>query len=449
MKKKTCKHAAKAAIVSLGTLALAACGSGSAENPPASPNTSSGGASSRNATPPKEVKLKIGLPGGYDVTNKAIVDGFIAKFPHIKTEIQEAPWGSFTTKITAEIAGGTAPDIWFQENAVILGYGKRGVAEDLSAYIDRDLNESDYIAGLFTAKTPEGRVYGIPHGINPVALAFNKQIFTDANVPFPTDDWTYADLIETARKLTKDTNGDGKTDQYGFSASQSITQGWYPWVRSHGGQALDDTLTKAMFAEPKSVKGIAAWANLVKEGVSPADDYLKVAGGDWKVFGSGEAAMFFMQYSLQVLLKNNFEALDYDTVMMPKGTDGKRIVPMVTNSWLIFSKAKRESKEAAWEFLKYYLSEEVQNILAASGASIPVHKNAMTKLDETANPKNKKAFSDGIAQSGVTTDENASWQEWRTAAQPVFAEIYTQKVSPEEGMKQIQQKVQDVLDQNR
>ncbi|MFB9753642.1 extracellular solute-binding protein [Paenibacillus hodogayensis] len=79
--------------------------------------------------------LKIGLPGAYDVTKKEIIDGFAAKFPNIKVEVQDAPWGDFVTKIATQIAGGMTPDVWLQENAVILGYGKRGVAEDLSSYI--------------------------------------------------------------------------------------------------------------------------------------------------------------------------------------------------------------------------------------------------------------------------------------------------------------------------
>ncbi|MBP1994513.1 ABC transporter substrate-binding protein [Paenibacillus eucommiae] len=427
-------------------LSLAACGK--SEN--GSPSSSPAGTKAPDASaPPKEMKLKIGLPGAYDVTKKEIIDGFIAKYPNIKTEVVEAPWGDFTTKITTEIAGGTAPDIWFQENAVILGYGSRGIAEDLTPYISKDLKDDEYISGLFAAKASDGKVYGIPHGINPVALAYNKKMFTDANIPVPTDDWTYADMLDAAKKLTKDTNQDGKTDQYGFAASQGITQGWYPWTRSHGGQVLDESKTKAMFTEPKSIEGVQAWADLVKDGISPDADFLKLAGGDWKAFGAGQAAMFFMQYSTQVLINKEFAALDYDTVMMPKGADGTRIVPMVTNSWLIFSKAKPESKEAAWEFLKYYLSEEAQTILAQSGSSIPVQKNAITKLDTNVNPKNKKAFSEGIAEAGVTTDENPSWQEWRLAAQPFYTDMFTQKISVQEGMKEIQQKVQSVLDQNK
>jgi multiple sugar transport system substrate-binding protein len=80
---------------------------------------------------PKPVTLTIGLPGGYDVTSKEIIDGFKTAYPHITLVIDEAPWGDFTKKITTQIAGGNAPDIWFQENAAVLGYGDMGAAEDL------------------------------------------------------------------------------------------------------------------------------------------------------------------------------------------------------------------------------------------------------------------------------------------------------------------------------
>ncbi|WJH34693.1 sugar ABC transporter substrate-binding protein [Paenibacillus sp. CC-CFT747] len=270
------KKSLMTAAASLLVVSLTACSTGKTGESPTNPAASGTPQASKA---PKEMKLKIGLPGSYDVTKKEIIDGFIAKFPNIKTEIVEAPWGDFTTKITTEIAGGTAPDVWFQENAVILGYGSRGVAEDLTPYIKKDIKDADYISGLYAAKASNGKVYGIPHGINPVALAYNKKMFTDAGVPLPTDNWTYQDMIDTAKKLTKDTNGDGKPDQYGFAASAAITQGWYPWARSQGGQVLDEAKTKAMFTDPKTIAGIKAWADLVKTGISPDADFLKVAGG--------------------------------------------------------------------------------------------------------------------------------------------------------------------------
>ena len=95
------------------------------------------------------------------MTSKEIIDGFIASHP-TSTLKSKKRLGDFTSKIATQIAGNTMPDVWFQENATILSYGERGVAEDLSSYIEADLKADEYIDGLFSAKTPEGKIWGVP-----------------------------------------------------------------------------------------------------------------------------------------------------------------------------------------------------------------------------------------------------------------------------------------------
>ncbi len=414
----------------------------SASNDPANSNTEG---------VKEEVTLEIGLPGGYDVTAKEIIDGFTEEHPHINLKITEAPWGEYTQQIVTKIAGDTAPDLWFQENAVVLGYGERGVAEELTPYIenDADLNEDDYIDALFTTSTPDGEIYGIPHGINPIALGYNKKMFEDAGVDYPTDDWTYDDMIEAAKELTRDTDGDGKIDIYGFDLSWNITQGWYPWIRAGGGHILDETLTKARLTEPETIEAVKTWSSLMNDlKVSPTPEYKEASGGD--TFANDIAAMSFLQYSQQINLNENFPDLDYDTVKIPKAFNGEdRYVTMVVNSWVMYSRSDQEVKDAAWEFLKYYLSEESQMILAESYSTLPIKKTALEEVDKLTEtkPSNKKAFTEGIAESGVTSDENPTWNEWRGAAQTGFTDIITEVLTPEEALKEMEGKIQAILDE--
>ncbi|GAA3408049.1 ABC transporter substrate-binding protein [Paenibacillus hodogayensis] len=431
------------ALVPLIALSLSACGGNETSGKTGQEGKSAG------TSAPKEVTLKIGLPGAYDITKKEIIDGFQAKYPHIKLKIDESPWSDFSQKITAQVAAGNPPDVWFQENAVILGYGKRGAAENLAPYIKRDLKQDDYNKGLFAAQTADGSVWGVPHGLNPATLVYNKKLFADNGIPAPTNNWTYQDMLDAAKKLTKDTNGDGKTDFYGFNVASSITVGWFPWSKIYGGGILDETKTKAIVTDPKTIQGLDKWVSVVKEGISPTEDILKAGGGEAQMFGSGKIAMLFSQYSNQLIYAKNYPDLDYDAAPMPKGMDGKRVVPLVTNSWVVYSRASQEVKDAAWQFLQYYLSDEAQETLAKSGNALPVKKSAEAKLDPTTRPQNKKAYADGVAEAGTTTDENPSWQEWRLAAQPIFTEIYQQRKTPEQGAKEIQEKIQAVLDKNK
>lgn len=431
--------------------ALAGCSSSEKKND----TTPTGQTDQQTAEGPTEapapVTLKLGLPGGYDVTSKEIIEGFKTAYPNITLVIDEAPWGDFTKKITTQIAGGNAPDIWFQENAAVLGYGAMGAAEDLTPFIARDLNTEEYSSALFSAKDGD-KVWGAPHGGNPIALAYNKDLFDAAGVPYPTDSWTYDDMINAAKTLTKDNNGDGKTDVYGLITGFGITDGWFPWIKSGGGQALDETKTNAVFNDDKSLKGITEWFNTVNTyKISPSRAAMNELGGTAQMFGNGMGAMMFLQYSQGATVLNvNFPDLNYDTVKIPSGFDGSpRVVPNIGNSWIIYSKAKAENKEAAWTFLKYYLSYEAQKLVAASGATLPVNNQALAELDNTGSkPLNKKAYTEGVDEAGVTLDENKCWNEWRTAAQPIFDDIIDGNTDAAAGLKDIHDKVQKVLDEN-
>lgn len=438
------------------SLVFTACSSnngGSGNSPAASPSNASPQASESSAPPSseptKQLSLTIGLPGSYDVTKKEIIDQFIATHPHITVKVEDAPWGDFVSKIATQIAGNSTPDVWFQENATILGYGKRGVAEDLGPYIERDLNASDYIDALFSARTSEGQVWGVPHGINAVALAYNKSAFAAANVDLPTDDWTFADLIEASKKLTIKEGKD--TKQFGYIGNTSIATGWFPWIKQAGGLVLDDTKTKSMLDDPKTLEGLKQLRQGIEEGYFTNNDFVKANGTEMDVFATGKAAMYLMQYSQQVGMNASFPDADWDVVKVPKAVDGNRYVPMVTNSWLISSRASDDSKEAAWQFLKFYLGDEAQKIVAESGASIPVKKSAYEVFGtSTTKPLNKNGFIEGVSEGGVTTDENASWAEWRLLVQQEVNDAVVQGTkSVEDALTAAHKSVQQVLDENQ
>lgn len=426
----TKKHVYGSLLVAL-SISLTACG-----------GSSGGGSSEGGSAGGDTVTLKIGLPGSYDVTRKEIIDGFQEAHPNIKLQIEESPWGEFKQKITPQIAANNAPDLWFVENADVLGYGARGISEDLAPYIKRDLQADDYIDALFAAQDEDGKVWGVPHGLNVTSLLYNKELFDEAGVPYPTEEWTYEDMIAAAEQISQE------TDAFGIALDYSIANGWYPWSKIYGGGILDEAKTSAIVTDPKTIQGLETWIGLMEDGIAPKDSEMRAGGGGMQMFGTGQTAMIFLQYSTLTDINNNYPDLDYDAALMPVGFDGNRVVPYVTNTWTIFSKAKPEAKEAAWEFLKYYLSDESQKLLAESGAALPVKESAEDQLDASVKPENRNVFSQGVKEAGMTTDENNTWADWRSAAQPIFTEIYQFAKTPEQGAAEIQKKIQDVLDSN-
>lgn len=397
----------------------------------------------------RQVTLKLGIPEGASLTPQEIVDNFKRDNPNITLVTDETPWADFKTKLQTQIAGGNPPDVFFTDGGLTATLGAKGAAMDLSDFIQDELDDSQYSSMLYAAKDAEGHIWGVPHGVNPIAIAYNKAMFDEAQIPYPTEDWTFDQLFEIAEKLTRDTDGDGQTDIYGLLTDVRITQGWLPFITAAGGAPLDSTMTKANFDDPKTIEGLNKWYSAIHElGITPPRAWLESFGGYWQAFVAGKAAMFIMQASNATNIKQAASDLDYDVAMMPTGWDGQKHVCYVANHWVVFSRATDDAKTAALKWVKHYLGEESQSIYAQTcPAGYPIQNKALEIVASAElSPKNKSAFINGMDQHGVSLFENPTWNEWVTETNKIMLDLYDGKIDPETAAKQTQEKVQSILD---
>jgi len=161
-----------------------------------------------------------------------------------------------------------------------------GVLLDLMPFIKKEREENPYFAAQWEDFLPKliepfyykGGLYGFPRDWNDAIIFYNKKLFDEVGLVYPEKNWRIDEFLQIAKKLTKDIDGDGKIDQYGYL----LTGDWFdsitPWIYTFGGKILDDKWEKCMLAEPQSVNSIQFMADLVnKYKVSPRPEL--VAGG--------------------------------------------------------------------------------------------------------------------------------------------------------------------------
>ena len=90
-----------------------------------------------------------------------------------------------------------------------------------------------------------GDLYAMPYAFVMSVLHYNKDMFDAAGVAYPTDDWTWDELLEAAKALTKDFDGDGKIDQWGlyFKPDYYVLDAM---IYAFGGRVLSEDLTQVM-----------------------------------------------------------------------------------------------------------------------------------------------------------------------------------------------------------
>lgn len=407
------------------------------------------GCEKKNENADGTLTLKVGMPSGKDITAWEIVENFQKDHPEIKLDIDETPWSEFKQKVKLQTSSGNAPALFISDSGHIATMGAMGNALDLSERVKNDLDVSQYSKTLFAGSDADGKLWGIPHGINSLAVYYNKTLFDEAGLSYPSEEWTFDDMTDIAKKLTRDTDGDGTIDQYGIMYGTNISSGWLPFVLAAGGAPLDETRTKSMFDDEKTIQGLKDFIAPRTQNIT-GDAEWAAANGGTAAFYRGKVGMYIaLQSTTAVIETNKPEGFSYDVQIMPYGKSGNRPCVYVPNLWVINAQATEAEQDAAWTFIKYFLNDDSQKILADTLLDgVPVKNSALEYLaSKETTPENMKAFYAGIDEYGSTMFENGTFEEWRPKADEIILKMLNGLVDFDKGVQELHKTVTKVLNQ--
>ncbi len=352
-----------------------------------------------------------GDPAELEVWNKIIAD-FQAANPDITVKVEVSDWDSYWTKLKTLLAANTPPDIFAIDAPYYLDYKTKGVLLNLQPYIDANPGMLDglYPQTLQAYQTADG-YFGLPRDFQTIVLFYNKTMFDAAGVAYPTDKWTWDDLRAAAKKLTLDTNGDGKIDQYGYTFDMwDMEVGWSEALWDYGGDIISADHTQTLIGSPAARQ---AWQMLydmtfVDKSVPDANTSGQY-GGD--LFMAGVAAMTPMgHWSVPSYAGASFK---WDVVPMPSGPAGR--VTSVNSAGFVLAKESK-NPDAAWKFVKFVLSQAGQTRLAELGFACPVLKSVAESpaFLQQSTPINHQVFLDALAYAHMKPVFRG-YDEWASA----------------------------------
>lgn len=150
--------------------------------------------------------------------------------------------------------------------------------------------------GIWEASEYEGKHYFVPHASQPLVFLWNKKMFEEAGLDPNAPPQSWEELAAYAKELTRDENGDGNIDQWGFvfplgklDRTPILT---YSFFLGMNGTRLWNEDGSAAFDSPEGVEAMQFMVDLVQEHqVSPESviNYATTEVSD--VFRSGGAAM--------------------------------------------------------------------------------------------------------------------------------------------------------------
>jgi multiple sugar transport system substrate-binding protein len=199
---------------------------------------------------------------------------------------------------------------------------------------------------------------------NPLLLWYNKDVFDANGVDYPTDEWTWDDLIEAARQLTVK-NDDGTYQSFGFNA-QSWTYAALTYLTSLGLDIVDPTATEVegYLDSPEVIEAMLTYVNFAKgdDRISPTSANMDAFGGASAMFINGTLAMTINGGWMRGGLVD--AGCNYGTALAP----GNHSQYLCAAGYTISSKC--EHPEAAWEVLKLLTGRECSELKLDMDASV-------------------------------------------------------------------------------
>lgn len=276
-----------------------------------------------------------------------------------KVNLTVIPWDKYEETYTTALNSGEGPDVGYMYNEMFPTYIDAGAVEDMSSYVtDEDKKEYKYLSN---GNMMDGQ-YGWPlvTGV-PFVLYYNEDILNALGEKAPE---TWDDFARICQEATKDTDGDGKVDQYGFAcgmntsdigAMQILNAYYYSALWQNGGQVYNDDLKSVSFADEAGkeavtwLKGLTSYMN---------EDFMSLSWSDAfsNVFGAGKAAFGITRSSQTdgTTFAETYPDLNWNFVTSLKNKDFGTFG--ATDCLTLMSAC--EDKDLAMNFIKYVTGSE-------------------------------------------------------------------------------------------
>lgn len=399
-------------IAALLVLLISACGR--QENPPAP------AASARSAA----VSLQVFGDPAEIAAYRELIAAFEARHPGRRVElIPVGKQSDHMAKLTAAYASGRAPDVFVLNFRRFGQFAERGVLEPLGpALTVRGFDESEYFEPSLEAFRIRGTLMCAPQNVSSLVVYYNRALFRQFGVPFPARDWTLADLLDAARRLTRDTDGDGRTDVYGLALEPTLIR-IAPFVWSMGGELVNDTDRPTMLTldRPAALRALDLVRSLNSQHHVVPPLAAHQAEDEDSRFARGGVAMLFQSRRFTTTLRG-IDGLDWDVAPFPRL--GKSASALHADAYCLSKSTP--NRDAALAFIGFAVGDEGQAILTRTGRLVPARKsvaNSPVFLDPTQPPASAQVFLDAIAQLRRTPNV-AVWHEAETRADTILEEWF-------------------------
>ncbi len=308
--------------------------------------------------PARIIELGIFVGSSWDVSNPntyVIVDDIIKKFEeehpgtkvHYTSGIRKSDYSEW---LAQKVLTGDVPDVFMVLPDDFEKFVSIGAMKDLDSLIEQDdmMSEGQYYEAPYDMGKADGIQYALPYEVVPTLMFVNKTLLEEEGYQVPDMDWTWDDLYEIARNVTKDKDGDGLPDQFG-----TYNYTWEDAVYANGGRIFSSDGKKSYMSEAPVVESVKFIKKLeeLNEGENVTQDDFDAGNIAFMPLSFAEYRTY-KTYPYKIKKYTNFQ---WDCITMPAGPNGENISRVST--LLMGVSRSTKSERLSWELLKLFTND--------------------------------------------------------------------------------------------
>ena len=337
----------------------------------------------------RPVELRLGFMAGsyWDAPNGncyAVIDAAIERFEREHSNVHVTYTSGILKRdysewLVDQYLLGSEPDVFLVLPEDFGTLCELGALAPLDGYLAQDetVSDTDFYPAALQSGAENGVQYALPYECVPTLMCVNKTLLESEGIAVPSGDWTWENFYNICAKVTRDTDGDGETDQcgcYGYT--------WQDALTANGASLFTEDGSSCLISEPKAVQAVAFAQRLGKLTAETAPSA--------RDFDEGKVAFrpflfsdyrTYQPYPWRIKRSSNFE---WDCIAMPSGTSaGGGNYSRLSTLMLGISQRTKHSR-LAWELLKTIAcTEEMQTMVYTELSGVSA-LHSVTESDEVA-----------------------------------------------------------------
>lgn len=359
---------------------------------------------------------------GHQIALQAAIDGYNASQTEYNVVAKYVPFADFKKQLTIGAVADELPDMVILDSPDHASYASMGIFADITGKID----VSGYYEGPVNSCSYEGKLYGVPFGVNCLSLFYNKDLLEAANVEVPT---TWTELQEAAKKLSADS-------RYGMAfcsvQNEEGTFNFMPFVWSAGADYTD-------FGGEKGVKALTFAQEMIESGAMSKECINWTQGDVMNQFISGNVAMMVNGCWQIPTMRSEAPDVNWGVTLIPMCDDGAYASVIGGENYAVIEGG---NVDGALSFLSYMTDEAVVTELMASfGYIAAIDAIAQNQFSDDAD---YLAFVNQM-QYAKARGPHEEWPSISDAISLAFNKVMTGAATPADAAAEAQATIDSIL----